>query len=216
VSQQPLVHRADRPGDLSPVKRAWCVPLTVISTEYRSNTRGSDDTFFPDSFLVHAANALQSSEASKAFAVAESVCDSTPEVPSYSVLAADTQGLEQARQCVSDIAARVGADLVVIPRSCTLSYRVYQPSGWRGRSEGAYARPVSYQARTRFHVQIWSSDGRLLYERIGAGNSGRPLLYTWFKRERPGDDIVAFAKRFYAPPPVRALYKSIRSALLVR
>lgn len=112
------------------------------------------------------------------------------------------------------MAERHGVDLVLVPYSCHIRHFTFQPRAWRSQAPN-YRKPISYSAKTELHVQIWDAQGKLLFERIGRGETVRPFMYTVFKREGPGDDVVRFARRFYAPPLVRSLAEAVVDALKI-
>jgi hypothetical protein len=204
-------------------KVALCVPLDSVRLASVDNTTSSPDTLFSDSFLVEAANRMLAFEVSKNFktgALKRDNSDSAAVFPhtGYSRLDRDTADLQRIAALVRRLAEKNGADLVVIPYSLTIRQVTIKPAGWRNDRFGpGYERPVSYTAKTSFHVQIWDRTGRLVYERTGKTDTGRPFLYSLFKREKKIDkDIVKYAKRFFAPPLVKALYKAIELAMMVR
>jgi hypothetical protein len=129
----------------------------------------------------------------------------------------DTANLHFISLRVQELAKKHNTDFVVVPYSCEIKHVTIRPAGWRrDRFGSAYERPVSYTAKTSFHVQVWDKTGRLIYERIGKSDTGRPILYSFLKREKkPDKDIVKYAKRFYAPPLVKSLYNSIKLAMMV-
>lgn len=218
-SRKTLVYRGDGAQVLTREGKptAICLPLQTITTEYYDNTATTPDTQFSDSFLIEAANALLFFEVGKEFELGG--VPSGPVQPQrlYSVLAADTQDLAGTAAFIQSVAESAGTEIVVVPYRCSVRYNVFKPAGWRNdKYENTYARPVSYRAFTQVHLQYWSAEGTLLYERVGKSDTGKPIFYSWFKREEPRDDVVRFARRFYAPPIMRSLLKSVRLALVLR
>ncbi|HMD68424.1 MAG TPA: hypothetical protein VKF42_06040, partial [Chitinivibrionales bacterium] len=205
-------------------KTALCIPLDSLRVTYVDNTTSSPDTLFSDSFFVEAANRLFAYEVSKNFKTcgeaSRDESDSLALFPrtGYSRLDRDTVDLQRISGRVHQLADKYNADLVVIPYSLTIRQVTIKPAGWRNDRFGpGYERPVTCTAKTSFHVQIWDRSGRLVYERTGKSNTDRPFLYSLFKREKkPDKDIVKYARRFFAPPLVKALYKAIELAMMVR
>ncbi len=204
-------------------KIALRIPLDSLHVAYVDNTSPVPDTLFNDSFFIEAANGLLSYEISRNFKVSQCGRDSTDSLnvfrhSGYSRLENDTTFVQNISNHIRQLAAKYHADIVVVPYSLTIKYVTIRPAGWRHDRFGpSYERPVSYTAKTTFHVQIWDKTGRIIYEREGRSDTGRPILYSLLKKEKhPDKDIVKYAKRFYAPPLVKSLYNSIRLAMMVR
>jgi hypothetical protein len=204
-------------------KTALYLPIDSLRVTYMDNTKSIPDTLFNDSFFIEAANGLLLYEVAKNFAMCQSQADSLDSLwlfrrSSYSRLTADTVYLQYISHRIQALAARHNADLVIVPYSCAIRHVTIRPAGWRQDRFGpAYERPISYTAKTAVHVQIWDKTGRIIYERIGKSDTGRPILYSILKKEKNRDsDIVKYAKRFYAPPLVKSLYNSIKLAVMVR
>ncbi|MBD3344567.1 MAG: hypothetical protein GF401_05850 [Chitinivibrionales bacterium] len=198
------------------------IPLQQIITEYFDNTRIHPDTQFADSFFLEALNGLVPFELGKHFQIhqSDSLGDSIGKLfeKRASFLKNDTTHFDSISFYIYQLTKKYKVDLVAFPYSCCIQHRVAQPRGWRNDKygEGHYSRPVSYAAQTKFHLQIWDNRGNLLFERIGANTTKRPILYSIFKREQGDKDINEFARRFYAPPLVRSLYKSASSSMIFR
>jgi hypothetical protein len=205
-------------------KTALCLPLDSLRVRYVDNTKAVPDSLFNDSFFIQAVNKLLTFEVSQNF----SLCQSRPDTldslfafrhDGYSLLDKDTGRLNDISLRVQTLSKKHGADFIIVPYSCEIKHTAIRPTGWRrDRFSGpSYERPTSYTAKTSFHVQVWDKTGRIIYERIGRSDTGRPFLYSWFKREKnPDADIVKYAKRFYAPPLIKSLYNSIKLAMMVR
>ena len=158
---------------------AICVPLTALRAEYLDETKSKPDGQFPDSFLLESANAFLLFETMKNFTAAAHGTgrpDSIEAIPfpRYSILEHDTASFAEVSKRIVELAARCSADVVVLPYSCYVKQRVMQAKGWRNGGGPGYDRPVSFSAVTSMHVQIWSRDGRLLHERVGRSDTGKP------------------------------------------
>jgi hypothetical protein len=204
-------------------KSALCLPIDSLHVTYIDNTKAAPDTLFNDSFFIEAANGLLAYEVSQAFSVCPLASDSLDSLQvfrrtGYSILDKDTTYLRYISLRVQALAKKYRADLVIVPYACEIKHLSVQPAGWRQDRFGpGYERPISYTAKTSFHVQIWTKDGTILYERTGRSDTGRPIMYSFLKNEKnPGKDIVKYAKRFYAPPLVKSLFNSIKMAMMVR
>jgi hypothetical protein len=223
-----MVTLANDPGNqlLNRSKIALCLSVDTIHVTYVDNTKAIADTLFNDSFFIEAANSLLLYEAAKNFPLrqldaASLGADSLAAFRhgGYSRLTHDTASLPLIATLVRDLSKKHNADLVIVPYAYVVRNVVIRPAGWRNDKFAGpgYDRPVSYTAKTEFHVQIWDRTGALLYERIGKSDTGRPILYSLLKKEKhPDKDIVKYAKRFYAPPLVKSLYNSIKAAMQVR
>jgi hypothetical protein len=219
---------ANDPGNqlLDRSKTALCLPVDTIHVSYVDNTKAIADTLFNDSFFIEAANSLLLYEAAKNFPlrqhdVASFGADSLAAFRrgGYSRLTHDTASLPLIAGFVRDLSKKYNADLVIVPYAYAVRNVVIRPAGWRNDkfTGPGYDRPISYTAKTEFHIQVWDKNGALLYERIGRSDTGRPILYSLMKKEKhPDKDIVKYAKRFYAPPLVKSLYSSIKAAMQVR
>ena len=201
---------------MDPAKCIAIVPITVVRQKLFDNTKALPDTRFSDSFFVEAVNGLMPYEVSQRFRLcpAEKPDSAGPMVVArYSELTGEKSDRDSAIAQVRRIAARCGADLVAVPFACSIEHHVNQPKGWRN-GQGYYEKPISYAAETAFHLQIWTGDGRLIFERIGVATTGRPVLYSIFKKEKQGTEAIAdFARHFYAPPLVKSLYAAIKNAM---
>ena len=197
---------------------ALCLPLKKISVEYFDNTKMNPDSQFADSFLLEAANGFLLYEAMRSFKIVPREMGSQKPVvqfegPGYSMLMHDTASLPEVSKRIRELAAHCSVDVVVLPYSCSIKQSVTQPKGWRNSTAPGYVRPVSFSAATSFHVQVWSRSGHLLYERIGRSDTGKPILYSLLKKDKPTPDLVQFAKKMYAPPLIKSLYSSIKHAM---
>ena len=204
-------------------KKALIVPVFKISTNYSDKTRSQPDTVFPDSFLIESLNSIILFEAGRYFTpVKYSGTDFNPTAvgprPYASVLLNDTVNIGIASEVVKKIAGESGAALVIVPYQCEIEHAVVRPRGWRNdKYENTYARPTAYLAKSSFHVQVWSNDGKILFERIGNAAVEKPMLYTMMKKlnerkKNPEKDIIKTATRFYSSPIIKALYKSVQMA----
>ena len=197
---------------------ALCVPLKKIHIEYFDDTKLKPDSQFTDSFLLEAANGFLQYEAMRDFKMA-SLKPSQQEMiekiegSGFSVLMNHTGSLPEVSQRIRDLAARCSVDVVILPYSCSVHQRITQPKPWRNRNGPGYQRPISFSATTSVHIQVWGKNGELLFERIGASDTGKPLLYSMLKKEKPKEDIVQFAKKMYAPPVIKSLYTSIQRGM---
>jgi hypothetical protein len=204
-------------------KTAVVVPLDSITVEYVDRTNVVIDTLFPNEYFVKTANIMFSHSMADIFNIRTLQPEETDSLvllkkSGFSKLGNDTINFAGASRIIAALAKKQGVDFVIIPYSCSLKNVAVQPTGWRDdkyRGPG-YERPVSHSATAVFHIQVWDKKGSLLYERIGQGSRKRPPMYSLFKNEKkPGADPVKYAQQIYAPPLVRALYESIKSATAI-
>lgn len=199
------------------------LPLKSIKSEYIDNTSLKPEVEYSDSFYIEAANALVLFELSRIFKVTDQHPDSTgnkkvPQKEEYwSNLVKSETSEDTISELIAGIAKEFNSDLVAVPYSCSIKHSAVRQKGWRGgKYEGSYVRPVTYSANAQFHVQIWSKDGKLLYEKIGLGAAGRPIFYSMFKKRTPDASSPTFARKLFAPPLAKALKEAIRKSLEVR
>jgi hypothetical protein len=200
-------------------KKACCVPLTGICVLQHDGALGIPDTIVSDSFFIDAVNGLLAYEVSRYFSMVQDQ-GANAALPHADVSGFCSRLLKKRGDCshavesVRAIAAKTGADIIVVPLRCAIRQTTFQRDGWRkGKYEPAYGTPVSYAAEARFVVQIWSGEGSCLYEHAGRGTTGRPLSYSIL--ERVGEDAAAGGASpfFYAPILVKALNEAIVSSL---
>jgi hypothetical protein len=197
---------------------ALCVPFKKIHVEYFDDTKLKPDSQFTDSFFVEAANGFLLFEAMRDFKIAaqkpfQKEMIENLDGTGFSVLMNHTGSLPEVSRRIRDLATRCSVDIVIVPYSCSVSQWISQPKPWRNRNGPGYERPISFSATTSVHIQVWSKNGELLFERIGTSDTGKPLLYSKLKKEKPTDDIVQFAKKIYAPPLIKSLYTSIQRCM---
>jgi hypothetical protein len=220
-SPRPLLYSGPKRGELyNPAQTALCLPVRNMRIEYFDNTQQRPDTQYSDTFLQEAATGLLRYEVAQRFKISASPMDSSDSIENfqhtrYSVLLGDTALRLLASRRIQSIAEKYAVNIVVVPYSISIRQRIVKPEGWRADNGPGYDRPVSFTATTNAHIQFWNGKGQLLYERIGRNDTGRPVLYSLLKREKPGRDVVKFAKKFYAPPLVKSLYASIKTALRI-
>jgi len=199
------------------------IPLDAIQEEFFHNARMVPDTYPRDSFFIESANGLISYECSRYFAVRgvtddiRQICDSLHVFcrTGISPRTSDSAPPASVSDIIKTVAEKCGADLVLLPRQCTITHVTFQQKAWSDAPE--YQKPVKYFAKVRIHVQIWDKNGDLLYERIGKDKTKRPVFYAVFKKESPkkGENIDSFAKRYYAPPAMRCLSAAIVKAMKI-
>jgi len=199
-------------------KKSAIVPLRAVTTKYIDNTRSTPEPLHNDTFLTRAAEEFIRFGAGKelrVLAVADSLfgITTTTPLPRFSYLAGDTVDSLTAGERIRAIASDTKAEIVVVPYACTITHKTIQPQGWRDdKYEGSYAKPVKFTALAETHIQIWDSSGTLLLERRGRARMGRPLLYSFFQKQRDRyeeGDILSGVTKLYASPILKALYKSI-------
>jgi hypothetical protein len=198
------------------------VPIASIITRIEDNTKAVPDTEFSDSFFIEAINGLVPYELSRHFRILpysaekhDSLCRILLSSP-FSSLHTQKRPPDSISARVRELASSLGAELIAVPHSCEITHQIFQPRGWRGdRYAGYYERPITYTAQTRFHVQIWTREGRLLYERTGAATTGKPIMYSAFKKKQGKETLPDYAKHFFAPPLIKSLSQAIRNALVL-
>lgn len=207
IGQQPL-------GD--PSKTALFIQLDSIKTTYINNISPVSYTELSDSFFLETANELALCRTSSIFKFKKNQELNSGKISNrktlhFSILEKDTILKDSVCKEVKEIASINDVDYIIIPYSCEIKYSKLQPESWRNYS-GSYERPVTYTATASFHLQIWSKEGKLLFEKIGYGKNRRPMFYDIFKRKKPDEDIVSYAKKLYAPPMIRALNEAVKYA----
>jgi hypothetical protein len=220
-SPRPLFYAGpDRSQLNNPAQTALCLPVRNMRIEYFDNTQLRPDTQYSDTFLQDAATGLLMYEVTQHFTISPRQMDLTDSIEKfqnarYSVLLGDTALRLVAARRIQNLAEKYSVKIVVVPYAILVRQCTVKPEGWRADNGPGYDRPISLTAKTSVHIQFWNSKGKLLYERIGRNDTGRPVLYSLLKKEKPGRDVVKFAKKFYAPPIVKSLYASIKTALWI-
>ena len=216
--QLPAYHKYDQQPLGGQSKTALFVKLNSINIRYINNVLPVSNTEFNDSFYLDAANELAFFRISNLYNISDNqiVSLNTKEHTNktkiqFSIIENDTLLKDSACEIIKEIAQKNNADYVIIPYSCEIKYSALQPESWRNYS-GSYEQPVTYTASANFHLQIWNKKGELLFEKKGSGKNGRPMFYNTFKRKKPDENIVSYAKKLYAPPMVRALNEAIQYA----
>ena len=184
---------------------------TVCFTAY-DNTRAMPEILYPDSLLRSDARLMIAGEARKSVGQGVSLpsIDTLSRRPfgGYSILAGDTADSVGLRAWIRQAAAATGATLLVVPYRFKISQKTFQPEAWRDAP--GYQQPVKYSARAELLVQIWDKEGNLLFEHIKTGHTGKPIGYDRIKEKlRKKDDPVKYARKFYAPPPLKATFKAV-------
>lgn len=220
-SSHALVYSGAGRGQLdNPGQTALCLPVSKLHIEYIDNTQLRPESQYSDSFLEEAATGLLMYEAAQLFRIGQTQPDLTDSIEKfqasrYSVLAGDTALRLLVSRRVQNLAEKYGVNIIVMPYAISVKQFIVKPKGWRSGNGPGYDRPVSYTAKTSVHIQFWNSRGQLLYERVGRSDTGRPIFYSLLKKEKPGGDMVKFAKNFFAPPLVKSLYASLRTAMQI-
>jgi hypothetical protein len=200
-------------------ENALCLPLLKFRIEQQDNTGKIDTTGVVDSVIIDAAAGLLTFETSQHFKLG--ACENDIDTAQSNnlfrnlgcFLAPSDPRFAAVAGSVRAIAAACSVDLVVIPYACAIKNITIQQKSWHESNSPGYAKPISFKAQTSIHLQVWNRDGKLIYERISKDDEGQPMLYSFLKQEKPSEDnVVQYAKRFYAPPIIRSLYKSIRLA----
>ena len=197
------------------------IPLQEILSEYKDNTGMKPQVELSDSFYVEAANSLMMFGLSNRY---KSIIPQPQQSDSlynfnllfrkkWSQVNGDTCSPDSFSARIRNLAALCKADLIFVPYSCHINQSASRQNGWRSNKySGSYERPVIYNANAKFHLQAWDKTGKLVFERIGTGNTGRPIFYTYVKHQQPGDNIISYSRKIFSPPLVRALDKSIKNA----
>jgi hypothetical protein len=196
------------------------IPLDTIAIEYVDKTKARPDTQFAQSFFIEAANSFYEYEVFKRYRLntnytATDSILSRLRTARYSKIAKNADNLDSAKKIIRIAAQQYDVDLILLAYSCSLKHITFKSGGWRSGGP-SYERPTTYRSYATSHAQIWNKDGALLYECVATNDAGRPVMYTLFRKKKPDDDIVKYAKHLYAAPLVRALYHAIRESLRIK
>jgi hypothetical protein len=197
------------------------IPVSNLQINYSDNTKPVQEVLFSDSFFIDAANSLTKYYCSKKF----DVCTTGENLPvfkeadsffkrsGFSTIIEGTEDSATIARKIRYVASEFKVDLVLIPFSCIIKHAAFQPKGWSEAPN--YQRPVKYKSKTEAHFQIWDSSGKLLYERLGQSDTGRPIFYSLLKRESSEKDVAEQILQLYAPPIVRSLERAIETSLTI-
>jgi len=188
---------------INPSALILVAPVDTILFSAFDNTRAVPEMLYPDSILRVDAVVLLGGESRRG--VGGRFCgpipDSIPPRPvgGYSVLCKDSTDSAGLRAWVRAAAAATGAGIVIVPYRLSIRQRAFQPSAWRDAP--GYQQPIQYSAMAELHIQLWNAAGELLFEKIRQGSSGKPFMYDALNpRLKKKEDVLRFARRFYAPP----------------
>ena len=186
------------------------LPVDSITTKSHDNTRVSPEILYTDSAMKFAANSFIAGYAKQKISCkpVSLVADSANPKPSFTWSAFSKAPPDSSVVAfVKKAAASAKADYVIIPCDVTLRQTTYQMEAWR--DSPSYQHPVEFSASVVIRMQIWDKSGALLFERESRGNSGKPVLYDKVKkRQKLDDDLERQAKKYFAPPPLKALFKA--------
>jgi hypothetical protein len=199
-------------------RTAIFINIDTITTKYIDNTVLMPEIEYNDSFYCSAANNLLLYECSKLFTVKSVLYPSDSILfPRWTSFADSQSSIDSVQKYVRTFAKKFDVGYIVIPYRCTLQHSAVRRGGWRGgKYGGSYEQPVSYSAISKLHVQIWNKNGMLVFEKIGIGSTGRPILYdTVKKRRNEKGDVVSRAKKLFSPPLLRSLSEAAHNALIL-
>lgn len=160
-----------------------------FKADYAIRTIDFPDSIFKDSFYIHCADTI-----SKAFAHV-----TFPEIIHCS---------DENTPLRNDCQAEYMSALKIVSFSIT----TLQRKTWRSDGPG-YARPIQYRAVVECELSVISMKDTSVIKRVTSkAVTKQPFLYTFFKKYVKNKDIIKYASHPYAPPPLRALFKSIEKA----
>jgi hypothetical protein len=209
-----FIYRNDPSRELTDTAHdAVIIPIRTMNITCLNGKRKTPDTLVFDTFLIDAANAFLLNEVNMYYSVRtipetdrNTAIDTRQNF--YSVLTADTDAFEATAACVRECAARYTTDLVIVPYRTTCRYiTVESKQRYRKNHSDHYHRPLRCRAEITLHIQIWNSDGALLYERVECTDSGRPMIVM--KPKKDSSSVNVSARPLYNPPIIRALSLAI-------
>jgi hypothetical protein len=202
---------------LDPSKKQLIVPLKNISSEYLDNQSKLPEIEFSDSYYSQISDQILFNEISKSFKSVELLSDTDVINRLYSAINQDSiksADADSLKVLIREIIDKYKVDFLVIPIFCKLKFKTVHQNNWRdGKGGSSYERPVSISAFAEYHIQFYQKDGNLSRESKGDAKTGKPLMYSFFKKKNLNKDVVNNSKKKYAPPLLRALHKAITNAV---
>ena len=200
-------------------KKQLLVPLRNIQTEYDDNTTKLPSIEYSDSYYAEISDQIVFNELSKSFKSVELLTDTNAIKRIYSTLtikkdSSNAQKADSLQKIIQEIADHYKAEFVVIPAYCSLKYKTAHQRNWREAKGGSsYERPVSITASAEYLIQFYQKNGVLVRESTGKAQTGKPLMYSFFKKKKIEKNLVSNSRKKYAPPLMRALSKAIGDAV---
>lgn len=198
-------------------KKQLIVPLINISSEYLDNQSKLPEIEFSDSYYSQISDQILYNEISKSFKSVELLSDTDVINRLYSAINQDSGksvNADSLKVIIRETIDKYKVDFLIIPISCKLKFKTVHQNNWRdGRGGSSYERPVSISAFAEYHIQFYQKDGNLNRESKGTAKTGKPLMYSLFKKKNIEKDVVKNSKKKYAPPLLKALHKAIVNAV---
>lgn len=199
-------------------KTALFLPLDRIKVTVVDLTRSLPAVPREDSFFMEVANALLQYEVAQRFAVAASDradsaagAEASPLRLFRSQVVAVVDSPTRVADLIRSLADQCSVDFIVLPLDASVTERISRKRGWRNAGSGpSYERPLECLAEATITVRVWDRAGKVVYSRMSAGESRKPLLYSFFKHESAKNEgLVTFSRNIFAPPLIRALNRAV-------
>lgn len=201
------------------------IPIENVKSQVKNNYTSEKHVEFKDLFIREVVNGLVPYELTKYFHVARTLDsfaiwkDMLDNRPNWSILRGDTGSPKRTAAWVRDIAKTWSVDLIVIPYACHVYHDVKIPKVWKTCSYSflSYERPMEYSVQSFFHIQIWTKDGVLIFERIGKGCTKHPVHYSLMQQDTTKTiSIEKCTQRFFGSQLVKSLEDAVADALTIR
>lgn len=166
-------------------------PVKSFKPEYTIRTLNMPDTLFGETFY----NELADSIFNRIARIKFSNLVTSPRDPVLNT-PVDT--------CIK----RIGVGLAVV----RFSVVSIQPKGWRSGGP-SYERPIRYRAYVESKLSVYGLPDSTVTQTVTAkATAEQPFLYSLINDRIRKKDLISYSSHPYAPPPVRALFKSIKKA----
>lgn len=199
-------------------KRQLLVPLKFIETSYKDNSTALPVMEYSDQYYAQVADQIVFKELSKRFQNIVLLTDTSDIRKLYETVQWNKDSTRlivsaEFKKICTELSTKYKADNIVMPQYCQMFYKQIHQNNWRdARGGSSYERPVSVRAYSEFSISFYQKDGTVIRNSKGNATFGKPLLYKYARKKNFEANIVENSRKKYAPPLLRALYRSIVDA----
>ena len=202
-------------------KKIVCVPLASINVSTVDTSTLSVSGVENDSFYISAVNGILAYESGRKFVMCREkdvLNDSVRAqlLPLSYLLSCGSTQFGQLGEHIRRLCASSGADLVILPICCSVTQKLtIGPDNERTRSEAAYGIPLVYIVESSVHIQLWSKEGTMLFERVGTACITKPLFPSAYSKfhDEPDGQVSGKIKKPFASHVIKSINRAIVDGL---